>query len=289
LVNDFCTDPCAFGVRCGGFCCGEDQLCLEERCTDIGAACLEDVDCPLDDFCDPAFGFCIPLREEPACAFVAGSPSFAPQIEWSWTGSTILPEMDQVIHAPLVGNLAGDGVPDVLIVTSADFSTTNPATLRVLDGSNGTELWPPTVDAYQERYGVQGRVTPAIGDIDGDTLPEIVTGAVGTGLIAFEGDRALTWRATMADGELWAAPLRGAPVAGAGLEGGGTAGVVAGGAGVPGGGGWCGGGGGGWGGVGGVGGWGGGGVRGWRCEGDGGCLCGGGMCWRGVGGGGGEA
>ena len=225
-VSDFCTDPCPFGVRCGGFCCGEEQLCLEDACTDIGATCFEDVDCPLDAFCDPTFGYCLPLKEEPACAFVAGEPSFNPTIEWSWTGSEVLPELDQVINMPVVGNLASDGVPDVLIVTSSGFSTTGAAVLRLLDGATGAELWSPEADVFQEAHQVQGRVTPAIGDIDGDGFPEIVTGARGEGLIAFERDGSVLWRGELPGGSPWAGTLNSATLAIADLEGDGQVEVI---------------------------------------------------------------
>ncbi|MEO1272924.1 MAG: FG-GAP-like repeat-containing protein, partial [Myxococcota bacterium] len=225
-VEDLCVDPCPIGVRCGGACCGEEQICWEEQCTDIGVVCVEDVECPLNAFCDPTFGRCLPLREEPMCEFVVGEPSFEPNIEWQWTGSAVLPELDQVINMPVVGNIAGDSVPDVLVVTSSGFGTDSPAVLRLLDGTDGDELWPPEADVFQEMYYVQGRVTPAIGDLDMDGLPEAVAGANGTGLIAFENDGSFKWRALGDDGQPWEGALASATIAVADLEGDGSVEVI---------------------------------------------------------------
>ena len=105
----------------------------------------------------------------------------APKLEWSWTGSTIRPEYDQVINTPIVIDLDGDKIPEVIIVTSkgddavpSAFGQNDPAFLRVLDGKTGLEKWGANVDAYKDGTGggadhrVNPRGTPAAADLDGD-------------------------------------------------------------------------------------------------------------------------
>ncbi len=104
------------------------------------------------------------------CVETAPPDSFEPVVQWTATG------MDSVV-LPLVANLTddnGDGnidvydTPDVVIVGSV----TN--VLHVLDGATGAE--------HFSIPSVSGLLTPALGDIDEDGLPEIVTGDTTVGL-----------------------------------------------------------------------------------------------------------
>jgi len=129
----------------------------------------------------------------PACIAYAPPDSFSPVVKWTWTapftgygaGSIIL---------PLVGNFTddnGDGkidlcdTPDVLVVATV---TNNPATaiMVLLAGDTGKEelTFPGQVS---------NRVTPAIGDIDGDGLLEVVTADLEGHLVAYENDGTLKW------------------------------------------------------------------------------------------------
>ncbi len=144
----------------------------------------------------------------PTCTKTAPPGSFTPAIKWTWTG-TIEPYS---IVTPLVANLTddnGDGaidlcdIPDVVVVASTESgSPQSPGHIYLLDGKTGTqELMIPTA--------VDATVTPAIGDINHDGIPDIVT--VDT------------------SGHLWAFDHTGTPIFGpAGLWGGTTeAGTVA--------------------------------------------------------------
>ena len=227
-LDGACTEPCEFGVRCAGVCCSEGQLCLDDACTDTGLACVSSTDCPLDEFCDPILNACLPIRTEgEVCEFRPGAADFAPEIEWQWPTSetVILPSIDQVITMPIVADLSGDQIPDVLIVTSDGYSAgSSNAVLRLLHGATGEELWPDTTDVYDPQYYVQSRVTPAVGDIDNDGLPEIVTATI-DGLIAFEHDGSFKWFAM--DGSVpWTGSVSSSAVALADLEGDGSVEIV---------------------------------------------------------------
>jgi hypothetical protein len=138
-----------------------------------------------------------PFRPEPSCEVVddmdgvgdcsqtAPPESFEPDVQWSWDGAS------GTAVTPLVINFTDDDAngqidlcdtPDVIVVAGGR--------IHVLDGETGTEN-------LEIPSPVHGFVTPAVGDIDGDGRPEVVT-AVATGLfdlafVAFEDDGTLKW------------------------------------------------------------------------------------------------
>ena len=125
------------------------------------------------------------------CEMEAPPDSFDPDVQWTWDGGG-------VSVTPLVANLTDDDgngtidlcdTPDIVVVTVDGFN----GSIHVLDGATGTENLHITTP-------VASQVTPAIGDIDGDGLPEIVAG-VGPvfppsplSVAAFEHDGTLKWQ-----------------------------------------------------------------------------------------------
>ena len=126
------------------------------------------------------------------CSDEAPPNSFDPEIQWSFTGN---PEAYSIV-APLVGNLTDDDgnedidlcdVPDVVVVASTSSGQVGQAGhIYVLDGETGALH-------FQIAEAVDHTVTPAIGDIDGDGLMEIVSGLVNGSLAAWEHDGTLKW------------------------------------------------------------------------------------------------
>lgn len=203
-VEGACVAECASGVRCGddgSTCCVAGDVCLSQACETPGASCDDSYDCAEGQFCEPTLGQCLP---QPAgadlCEYRPPPLPFDPIIEWSWTGSAILPGAHQVINMPVVVDLDQDDVPEVVIVTSATYAATNPGYLRALDGATGQEKWDATADVYAAGNEVNPRATPAAADIDGDGIPEIVTAATAGGAIAFRADGSLLWKSMLADG-----------------------------------------------------------------------------------------
>ncbi|HEY8377835.1 MAG TPA: VCBS repeat-containing protein [Nannocystis sp.] len=127
-----------------------------------------------------------------SCRIKAPAESFNPAIQWEWWG----PDGEvQSSVIPLVANFTddnGDGdidlcdIPDVLVVATSGFKKA-PGHIYLLDGATGALH-------YKIPEAVKASVTPAIGDIDGDGLVEIVT-MDPDGLVAFEHDGALKWKA----------------------------------------------------------------------------------------------
>ena len=130
------------------------------------------------------------------CTETAPPDSFEPEIQWQWDGDGA--EIYSIV-TPLVANLTDDDangridlcdVPDVVVVASQYYGAPNlPGHIYVLDGATGVEI-------YQFETPVDHTVTPAIGDIDGDGLSEIVSADTDGYLLAFENDGTFKWKGT---------------------------------------------------------------------------------------------
>ncbi|MCX4242171.1 FG-GAP repeat domain-containing protein [Paraliomyxa miuraensis] len=129
------------------------------------------------------------------CMQTAPPDSFEPDVQWQWMG-----EGDEiyVVVTPLVANLTDDDgngtidlcdVPDIVAVAWATLG--GPAHIHVLDGATGAlHFTIPTL--------VDFSVAPALGDIDGDGLPEIISANSTGNLLAFEHDGTLKWQSASA-------------------------------------------------------------------------------------------
>ena len=141
---------------------------------------------------------------EPTCLFRPPPGEFNPILKCAWRGSTYQPERNDVVMTPVVANLTddnGDGcinthdMPDIAFL-SYDLEgagcCNQPGTLRVISGEclpDGTMF---------EHFSIAAPVMSnsaglAVGDIDGDGLPEIVAMQRTTGTVAFEHDGTLKW------------------------------------------------------------------------------------------------
>jgi hypothetical protein len=134
------------------------------------------------------------------CEEQAPPDSFDPEVLWTWQGEGGS-QGERVYSAvtPLVANLTDDNddgsidlcdVPDVVVVAyTVSNAYANSARLYVLDGATGSLH-------FEMPVAVAFNTTPAIADIDGDGLVEVV--AIrhvegGVGLVAFEHDGSLAW------------------------------------------------------------------------------------------------
>lgn len=103
---------------------------------------------------------------------------FAMQQKWHWNSSDFMPEHIQVISTPVVAQLNddnGDGVinnndvADVVIISYKDKDLSN-GIVRALNGVDGTELWNYSTGTV----AADARYSPAVADLDGDGVVEIV-------------------------------------------------------------------------------------------------------------------
>ncbi len=123
----------------------------------------------------------VPSGDDNAAICTASAPpnAFTPKLKWSYTAPPKQgPGYEGIQVIPLVANLTDDNhdgaidlcdTPDVIVVTSDEIGASGTGgQMRMLAGDTGKEelTFSGVVD-----YSV----TPALGDLDGDGVPEIVT------------------------------------------------------------------------------------------------------------------
>jgi hypothetical protein len=201
-VGGACVPICDSGVRCGDnqeICCDGGDVCVGDACTTPGADCNDSYDCPPNNYCEQVLGKCLPQPDGLTCEVKPSFDKIDVQLEWSWT-------TDQVIVAPMVADVRGDAVPEVVVVASrVGGQAIEIGETVLLDGKTGAELWRIKADPPNKKYGAWGLATPVIGDVSGDSKPDIVyfartgtivdadvTAKVGY-LVAVDGDGTLLW------------------------------------------------------------------------------------------------
>jgi hypothetical protein len=191
-----CAVDCGAAARCdGNVCCPSGEVCYLGACTAKGASCAASATgcaappCPPGQQCDPIIQACMPVPTAASCTYTP-QPSFKPTLLWAWTGSQQYPAYKQVIAAPVVADLDGDGASDIVVpvIDVLNGTPTKGGILCALSGAgdcNGgpRELWCTAPDAP----GVNFVSSAAIGDLDGTGELTVVAGAarLGSGPLAW--------------------------------------------------------------------------------------------------------
>lgn len=115
------------------------------------------------------------------------SPNFELELEWHWSGSSVLPQYNQVMMTPTVVDVSGDGIPDVIFHTFAGYNYQNDGVMRAISGDTGRELWTVTDPSLRVYPGA----SIAAGDIDKDGRVDLCTTSQGGRFICFEHTGAL--------------------------------------------------------------------------------------------------
>ncbi len=119
-------------------------------------------------------------------------PHFEPEVEWAWTASPLMPTHTNVEMTPVVVDVSGDGVPDVVFNSFEGWNFKTNGVLRAISGTDGSDLWAVTDPALRTR----GAASVAAGDIDGDGQVELCTVPESAlGIICFEHTGAFKFRA----------------------------------------------------------------------------------------------
>jgi len=207
--------PDACALTCGSVCCAGDERCTGEGvcALDLGP-CAGDGDCLDDSYCHELR--CTPYGTPPRgdfnaeCRREVQPGRFSPSVQCHWDAPPAgdpAPGFLQVESTPLVVDFAiGRGAdepirPSIVFISTESFVYGDGGVLRILDGRSCVDQG--VLADPEDRVG--GATTPAVGDLDGDGVPEIVAKSASGGLVAFAYDAASMsfsrrWFSTRADG-----------------------------------------------------------------------------------------
>lgn len=189
-----CLEACDSGVRCGeaqDICCDAGQVCLGDQCADPTGACIDSFDCELGEFCEPTLDQCLPQFDPVGCELVPDFEEVSVTLEWSY-------EANEIISIPVVADIDGDGVPEVVInITQQDGLSWPGGNVVVLDGQTGAVELEVPHDPDNGSWGAHGRSTLGLTDVSGDGLPDIIYAARpetgGSRIVAIDSNGTLLW------------------------------------------------------------------------------------------------
>ncbi len=198
-----CAPTCeGLGDLCGedfDQCCPTGDICVFGECRSPGAPCDSFSDCDWGEYCDQGLGVCMPddFPEDIECRIDGDFEELDVQLKWSW-------EDDGIISIPVVGDVTGDGEPNVVINTTQVGNWTV-GDIVILDGA-GQEIRRITHDPDNDQWGSQGRSNIALADITGDGTMEIIYASrvISGGrnyIVAINGDGETLWRAVDEEGD----------------------------------------------------------------------------------------
>ncbi len=222
-----CGDEAPCGVD-DPVCCEAGQLCYVGQCVTPGGACSSAVcatktesDCAEGQICDPQLELCVPNFADPTCAFEPEIGVFDPIPRFTWgrrkarscdegcqkeeqcqndlcapTWPHVEPALDdepdfyQCVMSPMVVDLDGDCIPEILFNTYKNSAYTANGILRAIRGDTGAKVWSLLDPEYRTDPGSH----PALGDLNGDGSPEIVVPGEGKNLLCVGGDGVPLWK-----------------------------------------------------------------------------------------------
>lgn len=207
-VLDQCVPTCATGTYCGvdsELCCATGEVCLGNACVAPTTACSDPYDCQPGEFCEPTLDQCLPQPDPLTCQLTPVFADLQVTLERKYE-STAVGVMTQVldreiISIPVVANLDGVGAPEIVVnLSNQDGGSFQVGRIAILDGATLTEKVAPIPHNPPTSYGSQGRSTIAIGDVSGDTLPDVIYAARADSstsfrstIVAIDGTGALLW------------------------------------------------------------------------------------------------
>lgn len=224
-----CVVDCGEDEPCGTdqVCCEDDQICYAGSCVVPGAPCKglacatnTTAECEPNEICDAELGLCVPNLADPDCAFAPTPGVFdpVPRFTWGvraqractdgcqteemcmndvctpmWTHVDVamddFPDYYQVVMTPMVADLDGDCVPEIVFNSYKNSSYTDDGILRAIRGDTGAKVWSVADSAYRTDPSAH----PAIGDIDLDGVPEVIAPGEGNNLVAVAADGSPLW------------------------------------------------------------------------------------------------
>ena len=190
--------------------CPSGEVCVQEQCLPGQGTCESDDDCGGDTYCCGA-GCLSDPGDSPTCIAYGSGPRgdvnelclgditiglFQADVQCEWTGpppGDPFPDHVQVLTTPLVADLPFDSgvAKEIVIVTYNGLDGGSPAAegtdparfgvIRILNGQTCEQI----VNLDDPANRVIAASPPAIGDINGDGFPDIVTHRALGGVIAY--------------------------------------------------------------------------------------------------------
>jgi len=231
--NGQCVPDCGGPPPCGVAkqCCAEGDLCYLGECVTPGGACDEQVCATKPDLntcgegflCDPSLKLCLPSKADLGCQYMPPLNVFKPVPLFTWGKRKVfacakdadcqvaevctdkvctptwkhwtpaaddMPNHFQSSSIPLVVDLDDNCVPDIVFNTYTGTTITANGVLRAIRGDTGEKLWTVTDPAYR----TNSTSNPAVGDIDEDGKPEILSVGEGKYLVAIKSDGTPLWK-----------------------------------------------------------------------------------------------
>ncbi len=184
-----CAADCAADrALCGAsleLCCAAGDVCVADACVTPGDACGDDFDCLTEGtYCEPTIGRCLANPAPPLCELRPMFDRVSLEIEWHWAGVMVGGTFyGNVVTSPVVGDVSGDGIPDVLVAVYAGSSLDN-SILVAIHGRTGETLFTVSGTA-----GCTSQGTPALANLDpSDDALEIAYLDRARGLVVLDGD-----------------------------------------------------------------------------------------------------
>ncbi len=209
-------------------CCGNGEVCYLGSCVVHQGPC-EPVQCATQiptlvcmegHTCDADLGLCVPTLADPECEYVPPPNQFQPVPQFTWgERETVacmvdadcqtaeqcvagtceitwphVPPADSPGHVhvssiPLVVDLDGNCIPEIVFNTYQSGVATSDGVVRAIRGDTGEQLWSVTDPAYAS----DSTSNPAVGDIDLDGRPEVLYQGEGSVLVAIDDDGTPLW------------------------------------------------------------------------------------------------
>lgn len=128
-----------------------------------------------------------------ACTTEADPGGFDPQVEWRWDAASDAvgaPGYEDVMMTPVVGDVDGDGMPEVVFTAYASPNYGSAGALIILsgDGAGEEQAW-TSIGGYAP-FASSG---VALGDLEGDGTPEIIVISADYRVLALHADGSLVW------------------------------------------------------------------------------------------------